>query len=93
MLDKDKSFSGSLVLDMRIWCRYVNTLYKVKCKLRTELTVEPALTATFFVSMSINSVLLVDSLNYAFEYGELSNSQKKSYYNLNWKKKGRIKDW
>ena len=27
MPDEDKTFSGSLVLDLRIWWRHVNTLY------------------------------------------------------------------
>ena len=28
MPDEDKTFSSSLVLDLRIWCRHVHTLYK-----------------------------------------------------------------
>ena len=31
MPDKNNTLSGSSVLDMRIWCRYMNTCYKVKC--------------------------------------------------------------
>ena len=29
MPDEDKTFSGSLVLDLRIWCRHVHTLYSL----------------------------------------------------------------
>ena len=32
MPDEDKSFSGSLVLDLRIWGRHMHTLYIVILK-------------------------------------------------------------
>lgn len=62
MPDKNKTFTGSLVFDMRIWWRYVNTLYKVKYTGEniSKITVEPPLTANFFCldGWSINSFSL-----------------------------------
>ena len=50
------------------------------------------LTVEFYIAFwPLIGTLLVDSLNYAFEYGELSNSQKQAIITLI-EKKGRIKD-
>ena len=50
------------------------------------------LTVEFYIAFwPLIGTLLVDSLNYAFEYGELSNSQKQATITLI-EKNGRIKD-
>ena len=55
------------------------------------------LTVEFYIAFwPLIATLLVDSLNYAFEYGELSNSQKQAIITLIEKKgkdKRLIKNW
>ena len=47
------------------------------------------LTVEFYIAFwPLIGTLLVDSLNYAFEYGELSNSQKQAIITLIEKKEG-----
>ena len=52
------------------------------------------LTVEFYIAFwPLTRTILVDSLNYAFEYGELSNSQKQAIITLKGKDKRLIKNW